>query len=289
MKINEIIRQKRTEKGMTQEQVALALNVSTPAVNKWEKGICYPDITLLPALARLLGTELTALLSFQDNMSGEELGSFLHEVYIVFTQNGVEASFELVREKLRDYPVCDALLLNSALVLNDILLVAREIPQEENCRNFVEDLLLRASVGSDPEVSRFAKMHLVAGYIEKKDYARAEAFLSGLQEDSADKCCLLSNLFFEQGDYAKATEIMEQKLISDLSSAQSALHFLAEVAMKEWRTEDAVRLLLAEKQMVNLFDLWNARSCTGDLQISIVYKDAEKVMDSLEEMMKTDG
>lgn len=41
MKINEIIRQKRLEKGLTQEQVANYLGVSTPAVNKWEKGVSH--------------------------------------------------------------------------------------------------------------------------------------------------------------------------------------------------------------------------------------------------------
>ena len=46
---------------MTQEQVADYLGVSTPAVNKWEKGGCYPDITLLPALARLLKVDLNRL------------------------------------------------------------------------------------------------------------------------------------------------------------------------------------------------------------------------------------
>lgn len=39
MKINEIIKTKRLEKNMTQQQVALALSVSTPAVNKWENDI----------------------------------------------------------------------------------------------------------------------------------------------------------------------------------------------------------------------------------------------------------
>ena len=53
MKINEIIREKRLAKGLTQEQAASRLGVSPPAVNKWEKGVTYPDITLLPALARL--------------------------------------------------------------------------------------------------------------------------------------------------------------------------------------------------------------------------------------------
>ena len=48
MKINDVIRTKRLELGMTQEQVALRLGVSTPAVNKWERGASYPDITLIP-------------------------------------------------------------------------------------------------------------------------------------------------------------------------------------------------------------------------------------------------
>ena len=54
MKINEIIRKKRLEKGYTQEQIASFLGVSPPAVNKWEKASSYPDITLLPPLARTL-------------------------------------------------------------------------------------------------------------------------------------------------------------------------------------------------------------------------------------------
>lgn len=39
MKMNNIIRQKRLEKGFTQEQVANYLGVTTPAVSKWEKGV----------------------------------------------------------------------------------------------------------------------------------------------------------------------------------------------------------------------------------------------------------
>ena len=61
MKINDIIKKKRITLGMTQEQVADYLGVSTPAVNKWEKGGCYLDITLLPALARLLKVDLNRL------------------------------------------------------------------------------------------------------------------------------------------------------------------------------------------------------------------------------------
>lgn len=56
MKINETIRERRLAKNMTQEQMAAALGVTAPAVNKWEKGTSCPDIALLPPLARLLGS-----------------------------------------------------------------------------------------------------------------------------------------------------------------------------------------------------------------------------------------
>ena len=54
MQIHEIIRTRRTALGLTQEQLAGKLGVSAPAVNKWERGNSYPDITLLPVLARTL-------------------------------------------------------------------------------------------------------------------------------------------------------------------------------------------------------------------------------------------
>lgn len=62
MSMNTIIQQKRKELGLTQEQVADYLGVSTPAVSKWEKGITSPDIALLPPLARLLKTDLKLML-----------------------------------------------------------------------------------------------------------------------------------------------------------------------------------------------------------------------------------
>lgn len=73
MKMNEAIRYFRLQKNFTQEQVANRLGVTAPAVNKWEKGTSCPDITLLPALARLLGTDCNTLLCFKDELSNSEI------------------------------------------------------------------------------------------------------------------------------------------------------------------------------------------------------------------------
>ena len=62
-KIGQLIRRLRTERHMTQLQLAGKLNVSDKAVSKWERGLGCPDISLLPLLSGCLGVPLDELLA----------------------------------------------------------------------------------------------------------------------------------------------------------------------------------------------------------------------------------
>jgi len=48
------IQKKRHEAGLTQRALAERLHVTESAVSKWERGVSYPDITLVPALCEAL-------------------------------------------------------------------------------------------------------------------------------------------------------------------------------------------------------------------------------------------
>lgn len=121
MKINQIIRKKRKELSLTQEQVAGFLGVSTPAVNKWEKGSTYPDITLLPALARLLKTDLNTLLCFQDDYTEVEIDHFVEEVDRTVREQGIEVAFQQAIDKIHEYPTCEKLIHSVVLYLEGAL------------------------------------------------------------------------------------------------------------------------------------------------------------------------
>ena len=88
MKIGTIIRGKRKELSLTQEQLADLLGVSAPAVHKWEKGSTYPDITTLPALARVLHTDPNTLLSFQEDLTAEEIARFTNDLDRLIREEG---------------------------------------------------------------------------------------------------------------------------------------------------------------------------------------------------------
>ena len=55
----------RKEAKLTQQQVADALHVTDRAVSKWERGLNYPDVTLMEPLAAVLGVSVEELLTCQ--------------------------------------------------------------------------------------------------------------------------------------------------------------------------------------------------------------------------------
>ena len=57
----------RKEKGLTQEELAAKLGVSSQAVSQWENDASCPDISLLPQLCRTLGITTDELLTGNNN------------------------------------------------------------------------------------------------------------------------------------------------------------------------------------------------------------------------------
>mgnify|MGYP002513906186 CR=1 FL=1 len=53
-KVGNLIATLRLEKGLSQGELGLMLGVTNKAVSRWENGQAFPDITLLPKLARYL-------------------------------------------------------------------------------------------------------------------------------------------------------------------------------------------------------------------------------------------
>ena len=86
-KTGRLIAEARKERGLTQKDLAQALHVSAQAVSKWERGLNFPDLTLLEPLGERLGLTVSELLA---GARGEEPGEELlrDSLRLVLTQVG---------------------------------------------------------------------------------------------------------------------------------------------------------------------------------------------------------
>lgn len=57
-KVGKLILQLRKEKGLTQKNVAEALNISNKTISKWETGMGCPDASLWSELSGILGADI---------------------------------------------------------------------------------------------------------------------------------------------------------------------------------------------------------------------------------------
>lgn len=60
--LNENIKRLRKSKGISQEELAIKLNVVRQTLSKWENGLSVPDSSMLIALAEALDTSVSTLL-----------------------------------------------------------------------------------------------------------------------------------------------------------------------------------------------------------------------------------
>ncbi len=115
IKMGMLIKTARTEKKMTQKQLAEMLNVSVPAISKWENGHGYPDISLLIPLASSLDISVSELLNgerSQPEMSVMEESS-INDV--------IQLSVEQGKRKVRLAVILAASIVAIAMIVLSVL------------------------------------------------------------------------------------------------------------------------------------------------------------------------
>ena len=113
-KTGEFIKNLRVEKGLTQKELAEALNCTDKAISRWETGKGFPDIVFLTPLAQTLGVSVNELLA-GERLSQEELVSKSDEV-IISTMQEAENSRQKI-EKVIFAVLCAVPIVTMYLVI----------------------------------------------------------------------------------------------------------------------------------------------------------------------------
>ena len=127
----------RRELGLTQKTLAERLHVTDKAVSKWERGLSFPDVTLLEPLASIFGLGVSELVSCrrtEDGAAGEEA---LPPAETPLVQGLLAISWDSIqkeRTKRRRWVAVLALLLIAALAVVGFLLTRTSVTERGELR-----------------------------------------------------------------------------------------------------------------------------------------------------------
>jgi len=106
MKLNlcENIKKLRLEKGLTQEELAEIFGVSAQAVSRWENGVCYPDMELLPVICRFFGTSIDNLLGADEGYEKQKVVKYKEAFREAISVGDVYKCIDISREAVSEFP-----------------------------------------------------------------------------------------------------------------------------------------------------------------------------------------
>lgn len=104
MDLKEKLKSLRKSKNISQEKLAEYLNVSFQAVSKWENGNTYPDITLLPDIARFYGITIDELLQVEKIDEDKLYQDYYNKAEKLFNNKEYDKVLELWLEAYKQMP-----------------------------------------------------------------------------------------------------------------------------------------------------------------------------------------
>lgn len=276
MTMNQMIQRRRKALRLTQEQVAEYLGVSTPAVNKWERGTTCPDISILPALARLLDIDMNTLFCFREDLSEQEIACFLNELGLYLKENGknpgkISTVFLKAEEKIKEYPNCEALLYSVTLFLEGTLTMY--VMEEEEEAIYKDKILAwyeHCTKSCDEKIKNGAMFMLANKYLAKEELDKAQKLVDQLPERSAmNKQLFQADIYLQRNEPKEAAKVMQRALLSEVNEIQGILLRLIHIESeaKEWDVARQIANKAAEATA--LFDLWDYLAAVPLLEVAL--------------------
>ena len=284
MQIGQVIREYRKKKKITQEEMANRLGVTAPAVNKWENGNSQPDIMLLAPIARLLDITLDTLLSFEEELTAEEINNIVYEMDTKLKNENYKEVFKWAKGKIEQYPNCEQLIWQVALVL-DAWLLAKDIPNAEEYESYINDCYERALDSEDENIRNRAADSLFGFYSRKGQYEKAEEYLNYFSNQNPERKRKQAFIYSKTNRVSEAYKAYEELLFSGYNIMIMAFQNIYILAMKDKDKEKAYKLLEKQSELAKIFEMGQYQEIACRLDLAAAERDVEETIETMEKML----
>ncbi|MEF2879998.1 MAG: helix-turn-helix transcriptional regulator [Blautia sp.] len=253
MEIGEVIRKYRKANQMTQEDMARRLGVTAPAVNKWENGNSCPDVMMLAPIARLLGITVDTLLSFQEELTKDEIRKLVEEADRKMKENTYDEAYEWVRKVLEKYPKSEELILYMAAILDARGLLGGD--RDEEKEKYICSLYGRALESREERIRHQAADALFWLHIRNEEYEKAEKYLEYFSEENPERKRKKGELLRRTGRIQEAYRVYEELLFAYYQMTSGILQGMYSLALEEKDKRKARLIMDKQRELAKCFEM----------------------------------
>ena len=257
--ISEKIKSLRKEKGVSQEKLAQYLNVSFQAVSKWENGNTYPDISLLPDMARFFGVTVDELLSVEKLDEEKLYEEYKEKAFEQFRNGKVAEALEIWLEAYKKMP-------NNIQVKEKLMSVYFDLDDIK----YKNDIIELGMEIYNSDAGPYYKGHAI------NEIARTYADNGSI--DLAEKWCSKSYRLMHSSDILAIQLHKGNEMVYDVS--YYVYWLLSSLPYVAFRLHDDETVPLSKKQKQDVY------KTVADIY-SVVYKNDDMEFEALRMMMFT--
>lgn len=286
MKIGEVIRRNRKERQMTQEELAGLLGVTSSAVNKWENGSSYPDISLLAPIARTFAITTDELLSYKEELTQQEIVRIAGELSEIMMSRGYDGLLEEAKRRLQEFPNCDSLALNVLLLLDGSRQML-EVPQPQVHELYIRQIRNRLLKSNDRYVAQAAAENGFYDCMNRQEYEEAERMLGYLPKDSENYRQMRALLYRRQGEREAAYRIYEEAVFDGYQKISAAFTGLFMLAWEDKDEREKELILKKQEELAVLFEMGRYQEIFLQYDGVLARRDKEETLKFLRELAES--
>lgn len=284
MKIGDVIRKYRKEAGMTQEEMANRLGVTTPAVNKWENKNTLPDVALLAPIARLLGITTDELLSFQDELTAEEINRFLSQLQKDLKKKDYADAFLSAETMIQKYPNCESLIWQTAVIL-DVQRRGNDLSDQEKYENTILGWYEQCLRSKEEQMRSQAADSLFYFYFWKEDYEKALPYTEFFSRGNPERKRREALIYSKTGRKDAAYRAYEELLFSGYQQIEMTLNDLRILYMEDGDHEMANKLAGFSSAVASAFEMGRYQEVCNGLDVAAWEKDAARTAQIMQDIL----
>lgn len=269
-----IISLKRRELGITQEELAGFIGVTKASVSKWETGLSYPDIELLPRLAVYFNITVDELLNYTPQLTKEQIKRLYHELREKFESGTFKEALKECDNIIKKYYSCYPFLLQMVVLYINHHMLAES---KEEAQKLLEDARLiceRIKHESEDMYLSNQAVHIEAVIYQLQ--GKPEEVLELLGEEinprfSADE--LIITAFRMKGNEQNAKKLSQISIYNNLTELLSMLQSCLNLYSKDKaKTEEIIN------RACGIIEIFNLESIQSNLSAIFYYQAAVILM-----------